>query len=351
MKDKKDMYFFTLDNITDYNGDEEESYEELCEKVKHNFELSENEENIEKVIMLLNNCIISLKKIDFKMPINEIYQIYGKIIKSCYSIGDMDSLLYYSNEFLEVFDKLDDDVKKESISYKIFVNTYLIAYYSDEDNNDKAIELFNDLTLCYNESKHSDFDKENYLRACSMIGMIYYNLKQFDKTLDLYNISKDISEELYEKGVSTYDNLAGNLFNISSVYYQLGEYEKAREVVIKNIETFNNKEFKTKNLLLSNCYNVLTLIYQKLEKYEDALEAFESLINTIKQDDCNDKTMLMCAYYNYRMGLIASKKLLDNDKAKVYYNNGLEYINKIENKTETCKKINNDIKAQLDSLE
>ena len=63
MTDAKDIYFLTMDNISDYMGCDDKKLTdlELGKRVKLNLSLSQKNNVLEKKKLLLNNCLLTFK--------------------------------------------------------------------------------------------------------------------------------------------------------------------------------------------------------------------------------------------------------------------------------------------------
>ncbi len=169
-------------------------------------------------------------------------------------------------------------------------------------------------------SKHHYRDLQ--ARATGIMGTLYSNLSNFPKSLECYEMSLRIDEEVGNKGriASTYGNMgivysnlsdfvhaqlyfqkslllhpeikneqgiAGNLLNIGNLYIHLSDYKTALEYFHKALEI----ALKTGNKRgEATCVGSLGNVYVKLEDYDTALSYYRKSLVIAEEND-NKKSM------------------------------------------------------------
>jgi signal transduction histidine kinase len=170
---------------------------------------------------------------------------------------------------------------------------------------------------CDIASKHHYRDLQ--ARATGIMGLLYSNLSNFPKSLEHYEMSLRIDEELGNKGriASTYGNMgivysnlsdfvhaqhyfqkslfihqeieneqgiAGNLLNIGNLYIHLSDYKTALEYFHKALEI----AIKTGNKHgEATCVGSIGNAYVKLEEYETALLYYRNSLVTAEESHNN----------------------------------------------------------------
>lgn len=189
-------------------------------------------------------------------------------------------------------------------------------------------------------------------RTTGIMGILYSNLSNFPKSLEYYEISLRIDEELGNKGriASTYGNMgivysnlsdfvraqhyfqkslffhqeieneqgiAGNLLNIGNLYIHLSDYKTALEYFHKAldiaIQTGNKRGEAT-------CVGSIGNVYVKLEEYETALLYYRNSLVIAEEND-NKKSMATSLgnIGSVYVQLSCYKEALENFSKALYY--------------------------------
>ena len=99
--------------------------------------------------------------------------------------------------------------------------------YREMKEYDKALDYVNqalDLAIKYK-------NKESYSSCYNGMGMIYRRMKNYEKALECYQLSMEASIEIDDK-----DNIAQSYNNMGAVYYIKKDYKKALELLNKGYE-------------------------------------------------------------------------------------------------------------------
>ncbi|CAF1434436.1 unnamed protein product, partial [Rotaria sordida] len=130
--------------------------------------------------------------------------------------------------------------------------------------NNKAEQLYN---MLLNEAPNENH--ESYCYHC--LGMIKYNLGQYNEAIKFYQKSLDIKEKTLPPN---HPDLAASYNNIGAVYFNMGEYSKAlssheRALEIKKIALPPNHPD------LAASYNNIGAVYFNMGEYSKALSSYE----------------------------------------------------------------------------
>lgn len=174
-----------------------------------------------------------------------------------------------------------------------FTRQYLIGFYFYNNNYSLAYKEFNNLITIYRIIGYSNNEMADVLRICADI---YYQQKNYDKALDLYEKAYNlISDEKYKD----YIIFAKIVNRIAAFEIENNDAGNAIELYKSSIELLQSSG-KQQNELTAEMLVNLGAIYDKDEKttdkaitcYEDAIEIIKTLPATseLKQ---NIRTYLM----------------------------------------------------------
>jgi serine phosphatase RsbU (regulator of sigma subunit) len=190
---------------------------------------------------------------------------------------------------------------KEDTSHVNVLNQIAQQYLSTS-NNELALKYsLQAQQLAESAKRLNDGNKEVILRkglaqAYNDIGRVYMNLGDFVKSLDYFNMSLKIRNELGdEKGIANSYN------NIALIYNNQGNYQKALEYHQKSFEI--RQRIKDK-YGMSMSYNNMGVVYNNIGNYEKALE--NHLRSLGLMEELNDKTGLARSYNN--IGIIYERR-------------------------------------------
>ena len=172
-----------------------------------------------------------------------------------FQLDDFEKSLEYYNECLEIDIKLNDQNGIASSYYNIgniyrekkYISIALEFYFKSKD-------LFDQL-------------KNNNHKTILAIGEIYFELKDYEKALEYFNLELTTKKELdNSQGISAALNRIGN------VYFQLKEYKKAEDFFLKSMEIADRSELIHQK---KSNYESLYKVYKKLKKFKKSLEMSE----------------------------------------------------------------------------
>lgn len=221
--------------------------------------------------------------------------------------GDFNSAMKCYEERFEIVSKLKDSIGiAESLD-----NISTINYRWG--NNEKAIEQrekANAIYLRYNEPK-------SLALGYYWLGSIYQSLSDYEKALQLFMKALKTFEDL-----SDFTNIGYCNVNISSIYRNLKQYDSAIEFINKGKESFEKVNFK---------YGVGVSLYRKAIVYDRQGLYDLALKNTIEAskifEEIKESYFLKLSYF--QIGSYYSN-MNENEKALEYFEKALkdaEYLN------------------------
>ena len=209
--------------------------------------------------------------------------------------------------------------------YGIFLYKY--AYYEESiEVNLRFIRL----------SEETNGQNKTTAVSYNNIGIVYYNLGEYDKALEYYfkalEIQKAVLGEKHRDTAVSYNN-------IGAVYQNLGDYDKALEYHNKALE-IRKEVLEEKHSDTAISYGNIGAVYGNLGDYDKALEHFIKALE-ITKDVLGEKHPDTAGFY-YNIGLVYDE-LGDYDKALEYYNKALEIFKDVlgENHPHTAASYNN----------
>ena len=212
---------------------------------------------------------------------------------------------------------------KKGIS-KTYANIALA--YSDKgdyrkaiDYNMKSLKIKEALLPLSSGTEETESLQKGISQCYNNVGSVYYYQGLFEKSIEYYLKSLNISEKRGDKrGMS----LAYN--NIGSVYSDLKEYEKSIEYHSKSLKIFEEqKDIRG----ISGCYNNMGNNYQALKKYDKALDFY---LKSLKIDkELNNQRGLSSCYTN--IGQLYAEQMRF-DKALENYTNSFTISDAIGDK-------------------
>lgn len=186
-------------------------------------------------------------------------------------------------------------------------------YYESIKYSFKALSI---LKMQYEE------DNEYVAVILDSVGMMYFELCQYDKALEFLNKGLEIKSKLYEEDDL---NMAISYNDLAEVYDKLGDYEKSESYFNKALDILVD-QLGEYNLHTVNTYDNLANMYCDWGKYEEALK-FHSKALVYYEAECGEKDPETATAYNnmgstyYNMG--------DYQKAKFYLEKSLAIRNEI----------------------
>jgi len=275
--------------------------------------------NLDKIIDMFNSKqLMPLKKGNIMLLINiNIQKLFfmQKLDRECISLLKKLSALpsiEISSDFISILlkDKLRDKlealaffgwISKQGNGYKLhhIVKNHILNYNH---------ATFNDITYIVEYFNHlikDSYSKEALINAKK--NLLYF--KSLNSILQRFDIQHDKISTFYQ--------------NLASIYHQLGEDNKAIEILNKSL--VNNKH----SLKGAKNYNNLGLIYKSSKEYKNALYWLNKSLN-IRIDILGEFNIETARSYN-NVGLIY--RLIGNyEKAFIYFNKSLNIKDKLLDK-------------------
>ncbi len=141
-----------------------------------------------------------------------------------------------------------------------------------------------------------------------------------DEALSKFNDSMALSERAgFRPGV------ANNLNEIAIIYTSRGEYEKARELLVKAFHIYREMYWKTE---VSKSLNNIALTFLKELKFNEAIEAYGDLLAW--DHETGNQLGEVIALNN--MGFICDRYLSYTEKARKSYEEGLRIARQLGNR-------------------
>lgn len=161
----------------------------------------------------------------------------SNIGQAYWNLGNYDSAIYYHRQAIALNKEVNDVVDmaysyekiaalwKENGSIDSAINYYAIAedlYVSNNDTTDKLANL-----------------KES-------IGTVYYNVKNYEKAISYYELSK----KMYEN-IGNEIGIANGLYNLGLCYYEIKSYEQARDYLLQAKAKFEGMKDKEQTMYVA----------------------------------------------------------------------------------------------------
>lgn len=312
-----------------------------------------SENGIKKKVKLSSKEIIEIKKL---IEINDYDKAFSKILKieasiPYYTGKNRNSALCLIGDFYAAIEEYQlASVYKSLINKKYLNNKQKFFHYSGlgylqfkSGQINKAKKTYNQqINFCSNVLKNSSATSSAY----NNLGLVYYNNKEFDKSIFYYKIALEKIEK--KNDLLTFFNKKDTLFkyaifeNIGKSYYSKGNYtksiswlEKARKVIFyQNFGDSKNYYLLFKNYLFINDKNEANRVIINSKKIFK-----ESKFYNIENDYLIKKMQLELKYHtsehkDLNLFLLSNDKLIE--QIKVSKNKSSEYL-KLHHKNEIKK--------------
>ena len=231
-----------------------------------------------------------------------------------YESANSDSLIYFTNKGLELYDKPD----YTSWIYLRLLNSKATYYYG-EGNFEKAKSLYMD--LLHHASKMSERSYEFEATVSMSLGVTYRKLGIPDSTLYYYNMAID------------YGKIAGDKSTLSSIYYNIGamyfsseRYDDAlanAEISAKYAEEINDVNmYMYARILIASAYS-------RMKKYNESAEILKDNI-----EKALEKNFTLLAMSSFSPLLSNYQLWGKKDSVRIYlqkYENKLLIVSVIDN--------------------
>jgi DNA-binding SARP family transcriptional activator len=197
----------------------------------------------------------------------------------------------------KIRDELESlDISRADIKLKVHLKYVLgkILYRSGSSNYGKAKESFEQALLILDERNEKEFKPEIYM----LLGNLYQDLGEFEKSFFYRRRSIELSENIYQK-MQVYSNLAG-------LEIHIGKYEEAYETLGEMKVLYDKYPFRSLRRFLTKTE---ANFYYECGDYETCIIKFEELIKIE-----NSVNLTAFIWYNYLM-----------EGLQLYYTDSQEY--------------------------
>lgn len=189
----------------------------------------------------------------------------------------LDSTLFYIN-------RAQSFSKELSYSKYLYdINKQFVHFFTDTRNYSVALEYaFRMMTLLddrEDKEDSSEIDKQ-YIGLYTAIGIIYFNLGNFDKSLDYLRQAEKIALESYKTNTKIGAELCVVYNDIGSIYLQKKEYDAAQQYYEKALSY--NRDNKSYSAAL---YNNIGIICMEQGNYNEALEYYNKSLDIRKEEN------------------------------------------------------------------
>lgn len=300
-----------------------------------------NYAKLDEVIYLLAESYYGIDKYEESLKnykiIIEKYQSSKYYDKALYKIGEVNFRLNNTDEAINYLLEFSKKYPDSDLINR--TNYFLGELFIKKNNFEEALK--------YLEPLSKKFNDELYYNANYSLGWVYFNLKQYEKSIVAY---KNL------EGKKEFDDVG---IHIGQAYLKLGDLEKAKKYLssidmnsedyilslynqtqiyqkngniteyIKTVRTMNEK-FPKNDMTIEVNFNLANLLYDKND-YENSIIYFENVLKNgnSKSENSLIKALLETSYYfsGYINQLLYFNKKDKNDyfnKATVYYK---KYLN------------------------
>lgn len=200
----------------------------------------------------------------------------------------LDSTLFYINRAQNFSKELSYN------KYLYEINKQFVHFFTDTRNYSVALEYaFKMMTLLDNREDKEDTPEtgKQYIALYTAIGIIYFNLGNFDKSLDYLRQAEKIALDYYKSNVEVGTELCVIYNDIGSIYLQKKEYDTAQQYYEKALSYDQENENYTAAL-----YNNIGIICMEQGNYNRALEYYNKSLDIRKEG--NDTGGIAQVYNN-----------------------------------------------------
>ena len=237
-------------------------------------------------------------------------------------------------------DKASIDEFKLALSHIIAISEKSKEGFTDKENLNKIIYLFNQIGVGYYilgdyiqaleyykkalaiDEKVYGKDHPETATSYNNIGLVYNTLGEPAQALEYHNKALAIKEKVY---VKDHPETATSYNNIGSVYDELGDYQRALEYYNKAL-AIREKVYGKDHPDTAISYNNIGYIYYELSNYTQALEYYNKALATFEKVYGEDHPDTVISYNN--IGLVYDS-LGETTKALEYHKKALSVREKV----------------------
>ena len=239
----------------------------------------------------------------------------------------------YQNAISYLFDSINMSQKLGICDLQLLAYLTIGDIYFDIGEYEKSLEYYNlaeKLSKIISSSKNYFKDSFEYYAAkiYNRIGEIYRILRCYDDAIIYYNLSANLDKKLNYR--ATFGVVLSNLGNVE---YHLGNYDKALEYLSESLIYLTNNDY---TIGLIDAYEILALLHEKKANYKQCEKYFSKALDlTSEIGYIYSKIDLLLDFSNFLENIGKRKEAID--KLEEVYNISID--NKMYAKTmEICKK-------------
>lgn len=250
---------------------------------------------------MLEKKLASAPKEEKVKILNEIAFAYRKI--------SPEKTREYGGKALQLARQLSDKDEEAKALKNMGLSYFLVGEY------EKTLEFYFQAQNIFKEAR----EERGIAVIKASIGNVAWSLGDFENAMKYYREALDIFRERDEKR-----NTASLINNMGNIYLQWGKYANALEAYLESLEikkTLKEKNYYGMALTLSN----IGLIYRELEDADRALEFHQKALEIMKKLD-SKKGISLCMN---NIGLVYLKKKI-LDRALEYFEKSLQLKEEIK---------------------
>lgn len=351
MSDPKNIYFLTLENISDYNLNEGNlSEDELVNRVLLNLKLAKENSSLEKRQMLLNNCLITFRNYNGLIPSKLFFDTYYEIIKFHlnHDINYTYDLVSQLLDEFKNFSQEDMDLYGPKLMYLLVV--IVNKGYSLEEI-EIVLNLIKKANLLFSKIGKNDSVYLNYAKIVVVYANILFEAERVNDAFATFKQAYQIVSLVEEESSEKVESLASISFSLGNILYQCDVYDEAMKFFSEVINICLNNEFDSKFELLHLGYNYLSQVMVYTNEYDKAIETILDYFLVSKDLYSGEQYDYICADFYYRLGLIYYKFKCDFELGLSYMNKAKSLLISIENKNDKILDLLDTIDEYINKME
>jgi serine phosphatase RsbU (regulator of sigma subunit)/Tfp pilus assembly protein PilF len=260
-------------------------------------------------------------------------EILMEIAYAYYNTNQDSSIRYFDraiNLNLILQKSKDTEIKEKStflyaecLYNKAYLESQIMHYTLAESMFEEAIDQLDQL-IQNSQSMHlAERSKKLKAEVIAGIGAIYLDKGYFSIALKNFIESQKIKDGLIKSGFIDESETAGDYFNIGMVHFEMYNYDKAMEYLNKSLQISKDAN---DSLGMAKCRNNIGLAEFKLNRIDHALKNFELTLEFALK---NDIPILQAQVYNNMADCFIRKG--DYEKAELYLAKSIIIAQKLSN--------------------
>lgn len=203
-----------------------------------------------------------------------------------------------------------------------------------QNTRDYAPQMSIDFGRQYLELSRQLEDKEHEIEALKNLGRTYYNLGDFDKTVQYFIKILRLQEERNDR-----PGLAAAFNNLGIVYAEIGRPETALDYYQRSLLI---KEQLNDSVVVANTLSNIGMVYIKMNNPDKAFEYFQRAMDI--NERLNNQDGKYKSLHNIGLSYMDMKKY---DSALHYFNRSLAIIQEVENEYDRAEVLNDISKVEV----